>query len=378
MLEAAEGRRRLRALTERAGSNADAVLCMSPENIYFFTGFRTMLYTRFTAVLVRLDRPEAPVLVALSVDRRLIEDRVWSPTWVEQIAYHGTDPLPDVAPTPATALAPHLSGIRRLGVDSLRLSDLVELELAAPGVEIVQMTSVIDSLKLIKGHQELTWLRQANALAMQGIEQARAMLETGSTTELEIAVHLEATARLAGADGFGYPTLVSCGPKMCAVHSPSLPLPVEPGQPLRIAFGPTVEGYTADVVRTLCLNEPPSLLIRLQDGFQAARESLLTLIRPGVSVPQLLAAVRTVYAERDLLGYWRNNIGHGLGLTIHEPPKVGGASESVLEQGMVIAIEPSLFVPGFGGYAHCDVVHVTETGSELLTPGLEGIVRAQR
>jgi Xaa-Pro aminopeptidase len=378
MLEPAEGRRRLLALAERAGSNADAVLCMSPENIYFFTGFRTMLYTRFTGVLVRLDRPEAPVLVALSVDRRLIEDRVWSPTWVTQIAYHGTDPLPDVAPTPAAALAPHLSGIRRLGVDSLRLSDLVELEQAAPGVEIVQMLSMIDSLKLIKGPAEVDWLRQANVLAMQGIQQAQAMLQAGPTTELEIAVRLEATARLAGADGFGYPTLVSCGPKMCAVHSPSLPLRVEPNQPLRIAFGPTIEGYTADVVRTLCLNEPPSLLVRLQDGFLAARESLLTMIRPGVSVPQLLAAVRAVYAKRGLLDYWRNNIGHGLGLTIHEPPKVGGASETVLEQGMVIAIEPNLFVSGFGGYAQCDVIYVTESGSELLTPGLEGIVRAHR
>lgn len=375
MLEAAEGRRRLLALAEQASPDVDAVLCTSPENIYFFTGFRTMLYTRFTAVLVRLDRPDDPVLLALSVDRRLIEDRVWSPIWISRVAYHGTDPLPDVAPSPAAALTPHLTGIRRLGVDSLRLSELEEVRQAAPGVEIVQVAPLVDSLKLIKQAQEVEYLRRANLLAMRGMEQARAMLGAGPVTELEIAVRLEAEARLAGADGFGYPTLVSCGAKMAAVHSPALPRPVEPGQPLRIAFGPMVQWYTADVVRTLCLGEPPGELVRLQDGFLEAQEAVIRLIRPGVAVPELMAAVRAVYERRNLLGYWRNNIGHGLGLTIHEPPKIGGASRMALDKGMVVAIEPSLMIPGFGGYAHCDVVHVTETGCELLTPGLRGIVR---
>ncbi len=376
MVGETEGRRRARMLAEKTRTQVDAVLCTNPENIYFFTGFRTMLYTRFTGALVRMDRPEQPVLIAVSVDRRMIQERVWSPPWVTQVVYHGTEQLPDVFPTPAAALAPYLQGIRRIGVDSIKLADLEEVKRAAADIQVIQVLNQIESLKEIKGEQEIGYLRQANRLAMQGIEKACAMLNQGPVTELDLAVQMDVVARLGGADGFGYPTLVSCGAKMGAPHSPPMRRQIEPHKPLRIAFGPTVEGYTADVVRTLCLGTPPPELVRLQDGFLEAQDAAIRLLKPGVAVPELMAAVRSVYERRGLMEAWRNNIGHGLGLTIHEPPRVGGTSEAVLNENMVIAVEPSLTVPGFGGFSYCDVLLITKTGSELLTPGLRGIVQA--
>jgi Xaa-Pro aminopeptidase len=375
MLDATEGRRRLRALAEKIGGRVDAVLCTAPENIYFFTGFRTMLYTRFTAVLIRMDQPEDPLLIAASVDQRLVEDRVWSPPWTTRVIFHGPDSAPNIVPTPAAAMAPLLAGARRLGVDSIRLSELDEVKAAAPAVDVVPVLSSIETVKEIKGEQEIAYLRQANRMAIQGIETARGLLEQGPVTELEIAVRLDAEARLGGADGFGYPTLVSYGAKINAPHSPALPRRVEPNQPLRIAFGPTVEGYSADVVRTLCLGKPPAELVRLQDSFLEAQEGVMRIIKPGVSVPEMMEVVRSVYARYDLLGLWRNSIGHGLGLTIHETPRINGASTAVLAEGMVVAIEPFVSVPGLGGYAHCDVLLVTRTGSELLTPGLRHIIQ---
>ena len=375
MLDAVEGRRRSLALAEKLGTTVDAVLCTSPENIYFFTGFRTMLYTRFTAALIRMDQPAEPVLIAASVDQRLIEDRVWSPPWTSRITLHGPDSAANIVPTPAAALKLHLSGVRRLGVDSIRLSELDEVRAAVPDVEIVQVLSFIEPIKEVKGAQEIEYLRQSNRLAIQGIETARALLAEKPVTELEIAVRLDADARLGGADGFGYPTLVSYGAKITAPHSPALPRRVEPHQPLRIAFGPTVEGYSADVVRTLCLGEPPAELVRLQDSFLEAQDAVVRLIKPGVAVPELMNAVHTVYEKWNVLSWWRNNIGHGLGLTIHETPRIGGVSQAVLAEGMVVAIEPFVSVPGFGGYAHCDVFLVTKTGTELLTPGLRHIIQ---
>ena len=375
MLSAVEGRRRSLALAEKLGTTMDAVLCTSPENIYFFTGFRTMLYTRFTAALIRMDQPAEPILIAASVDQRLIEDRVWSPPWTSRVTLHGPDSASNIVATPAAALALHLGGVRRLGVDSIRLSELDEVKAAAPNVEIVQVLSSIEPIKEIKGEQEIAYLRQANRLAMQGIETARALLAEKPFTELEIAVRLDADARRGGADGFGYPTLVSWGAKITAPHSPALPRRVEPHQPLRIAFGPTVEGYSADIVRTLCLGEPPKELVRLQDSFLEAQEAVIRLIKPGVAVPELMDAVRAVYGRWNVLDMWRNNIGHGLGLTIHETPRIGGVSKAVLAEGMVVAIEPFVSVPGFGGYAHCDVFVVTKTGTEILTPGLRHIIQ---
>ena len=375
MLDSVEGRRRTRLLAEKVSSDLDAVVCTSPENVYFFTGFRTMLYTRFVAALIRMDSPEEPILIVSTVDRRLIEDRVWSPPWVTRVSFHGPEQSATVASSPALALQPHLHGAARIGVDSIRLSDLGELERAAPGARIEQIAGVIGDLKGIKKEREIEYIRQANGLAMKGLELAADILQGGPTTELEIAVRLEAEARRDGADGFGYPTLVSAGAKMVAVHSPALRRKVELGQPVRVAFGPTVEGYTGDVVRTYCVGQPPAELLRLEGAFLAARDALLGLIRPGVTVPNMLAAVRAIYEDRGVAGYWWNNIGHGLGLTVHEPPAIGGTSEAVLLPGMVVALEPNLLVPGIGGFAHCDVVVVTETGYDLLTDGMNGLVR---
>jgi Xaa-Pro aminopeptidase len=374
IVDRALGTARTRGLAAALGERADALLCMSPENIYFLTGFRTMLYTRFTAALVRFDTPEEPVLIASSVDRPLIEERVWSPPWTENVAYHGTHP--GLPATPEEAVRPYLRGVRRLAVDSIRLADAVVLERAAPGISLAQAAPEVDAAKQHKTPAEVEMLRRANRLALDGITCARDLIAAGPVTEIELAVELDARARRAGADGFGYPTLVSCGAKMLAVHSPALARPVQPHQPLRIAHGPSVDGYTADVVRTLCLGTPPAELVRLQDAFLEARDALLERIRPGAAIPSLMAAVRETYERRGVASLWRNNIGHGVGLSIHEPPRIGGSAEGILTEDMVVALEPNLMVDGMGGYAHCDVVRVAAPGPELLTPDHHGIVRA--
>lgn len=363
-------------LAKKVGGSVDAVLCTSPDNIYYFSGFRTTLYTRFIGVLIRMDRPEAPVLIVSTIDRRMIEERIWSPPWVPEVAYHGPDKLPDVAPSPAAAMAAHLAGIQRIGVDSLRLAEVDHLRQAAGEVKIVQVAGQIEEVRLKKDEQELANIKQANMLAMRGLAKVPSMLESGPTTEIEIAVKLEADARLSGADGFGYPTLVSCGAKMAAIHSPSLRRPVESNQPLRIAFGPTFEGYTADIVRTFCLGKPSQELINLQDGYLEAYQTLLEKIRPGVKPAALLAAVEEIYTRRGIRSFWRNSIGHGLGITIHEPPRISAGSEVVLSEGMVLAIEPFLIVPGLGGYAQCDVIIVRESGPEIVADGPQGIILA--
>ncbi len=376
MAEKSTVQQRSLTLAKKVGGSVDAVLCTSPDNIYYFSGFRTTLYTRFIGVLIRVDCPEAPVLIVSTIDRRMIEERIWSAPWVPVVAYHGPDKLPDVASSPAAAMAPHLAGIQRIGVDSLRLAEVDQLRQAAREIQIVQIAGQIEDVRGIKDEEELANLRQANKLAMSGLAKVPAMLEGGPTTEVEIAVKLEAEARLSGADGFGYPTLVSCGTKMAAIHSPSLRRPVERNQPLRIAFGPMIEGYTADIVRTFCLGKPAQQLVDLQDGYLEAYNKLLEIIRPGVKPAALLSAVEEIYTRRGIRSFWRNSIGHGLGITIHEPPRLAAGTEVALTEGMVLAIEPFLIVPELGGYAQCDVLIVKETRPEIVADGPQGIILA--
>lgn len=374
MTERSLVQKRSLTLARKVGEIVDAVLCTNPDNIYYFSGFRTTLYTRFVAVLIRMDRPESPILIVSTIDRLMVEERIWSPPWVADVVYHGPDQQPDVAASPAEALATHLADIRRIGVDSLRLAEVDQLHEAAADVHILQIASQIYEVRLKKDEQELAYIKQANMLAMRGMAMVPSMLETGPTTEIEIAVKLEADARLSGADGFGYPTLVSSGAKMAAIHSPSLHRPIEPNKPLRIAFGPTVEGYTADIVRTFCLGKPSQELIRLQNGYLEAYKTLLAIIRPGVKPAALLSAVEEIYTQWGIRNFWRNSIGHGVGITIHEPPRIAAGSEVTLSEGMVLAIEPFLVVPGLGGYAQCDVIIVKEPEPDIVADGPQGII----
>ncbi len=181
-VSADDGKQRIGRLMAQLAGQVDALLCMSPENIYFLTGFRTMLYTRFAAAVVRFDEPDSPALVASSVDRALVASRVWSPPWTERVVYHGTHP--DVAPTPQAAVAPLLKGVRRLGVDSIRLVDAAVIEQACPGVQLVNVAAQIDAVKVIKTAVEVSYLRAANRIAMDGIGRAQALVSSGPTTEL--------------------------------------------------------------------------------------------------------------------------------------------------------------------------------------------------
>jgi Xaa-Pro aminopeptidase len=107
-----------------------------------------------------------------------------------------------------------------------------------------------------------------------------------------------------------------------------------------------------------------------------AYKRLLEIIRPGVKAAALLSAVEEIYTRLGIRSFWRNSIGHGIGITIHEPPRISAGSEVVLSEGMVLAFEPFLIVPGLGGYAQCDVIIVRESGPEIVAEGPQGIILA--
>lgn len=366
--------RRSLALASKVGRVADAVICTSPDNIYYFTGFRTTLYTRFVAVLIRLERPESPILIVSTVDQRMIEDRIWSPPCVAEIVYHGPDRQAGITTYPEEVLKTHLVVSTDLGSIRFVYLRLICLNGQPQISRSSKLLAKLTKLSRSKINNEVMLLRQANQLAIRSMEKICDLLEAGPTTEIEIAVKLEADARLSGADGFSYPTLVSGGVKMAALHSPPLHRLVVTDQPLRVAFGPTVEGYTADIVRTFCLGNIPRELIRLQDGYLAALDKLLGIILPGAKSTELLSAVEETYIRWGVRSYWKDSIGHGVGITVHEPPRIAAGSQALLSEGMIIAIEPYLIMHDLGGYVQCDVIAVKESEPEILAQGMQGII----
>ena len=350
----------------------DWILCTLPENIFYFSGFRTMLYTRFIGVLVPVKEDREPVLIASYIDRRLVQEKIWSPHWLKETVLWGPGAEYEDK-TPFDALKHFLNPGNRLGVDAIQYDFFRQLTEIFAGLEVVDLQQGILNIRMVKDAEEIKSISSAYQLAMKVMAKIPEWLQK-PMTEIELAAKMTHMATLEGADGALFPTLVSCGEKMLAYHSPPLPRPLKPNELIRIAFGPQIDGYGADVVRSFCIGKPPKEVLPKKDAFFEAQNAVISMLRPGVSSTELLGKVEAVYTQKGCLANWGCNIGHGLALTIHEPPRIAGTDRTVMHENMILAIEPGLSCPPYGAFAHCDGVRVTAEGSERLSDGMMDLV----
>lgn len=372
---------RLAAVADLAAdAGLDALVIVDPVNVYYLSGFRTTLHTRFTAVALRTTAPDEATLIVPSVDRRLALEAIWYPSLLErtEVYYEGAPPGGPLVPAPGPFLDQIVRAGDRVGVD-LATASYGQVRMLAeryPGAEIEDASEILHRARRIKSAFELAALRQANAIAVAAMEHVPALLLQGGT-EIELAASLEDLARHAGADGFAYPTLVGFGAKSLAPHAPPTARQLERDQIVTIAFGPTVAGYCADIVRTFFYGSPPPLAVESGQRCVEVQAAALATVRAGARAGDLMVAagqvVREHYPDAPVAG----RAGHSLGLTIHETPSLTLDSDAILEPDMVLAIEPGaapFAMEGTGLYRHCDVVRVTQEGYELLTPFDRGLL----
>ncbi len=366
-------RNRVRALTELGKDrDLDWILCTLPENILYFSGFRTVLYTRFIGVLVPVKEEREPVLITSYIDRRLVQEEIWSPHWFKETLIWG--PAAEYEhKTPWDALNVYLSAGIRLGVDAIQYDFFEELVDAFPDLTVVNLQPEILDIRMVKDEEEIRKVRAAYQLAEDIMAQVPEWIQE-PMTEAELAAEMTRAAIVEGAEGTLFPTLVSCGEKMLAYHSPPLTRPLKENELIRVAFGPVLDGYGSDVLRSFCKGRPPAEVLPLKEAFFEAQEAVVDLLRPGVSSAELLEKVADIYTGRGCLENWAYNIGHGLALTIHEPPRIAGADQTVMRENMILAVEPSLGCPPYGAFAHCDGVRITDNGAEWLSTGLRDLV----
>ncbi len=364
---------RVRRLIEAVKKHdTDWVLCMLPENIYYFSGFRTMLYTRFVGMLASIKENREPVLIVSSIDRELALKKIWSPNWFKEIVLWGPDADMEYK-THWDVLKVYLRPGIRLGVDGIQYNFFEQLTDIFPGLEIINITPEIQAIQQIKSPEEIRNIQAAYALAEKVMGQVPLWLQE-PLTEVDLSAEMDRMGRKQGADGFCFPTLVSCGEKMLAFHSPPLPRPIKENELIRVAFGPTVNGYGSDILRTFCKGQPPPNVLPIKNAFFDAQEAVFDMLRPGVTSQELLKTVSQMYQKRGCLQNWGNNIGHGLGLTIHEPPRIAGTDATRMQADMILAIEPSLKCLPYGSFAHCDGVRITEKGCEMLSSSMRDLV----
>ena len=257
--------------------------------------------------------------------------------------------------------------IRRLAFEAeevtvARHEDLVD---KLPDVTLVASRSVVKGLRWSKDADELVLLRAAQRVTDDAFDDVLDRLAVG-LTERQVALDVEMALRRHGADAQAFDPIVAFGEQAAEPHhSPGRRI-LEEGDLIKMDFGAVVDGYHADMTRTVAFGAPAPELRKIHDVVRQAQEAGIDAVRAGVGGAEVDAVARHVIADAGYGDRFTHGLGHGVGLEIHEGPGLGATTEDVLPVGAVVTVEPGVYVPGLGGVRIEDMVEVTADGCEVL------------
>jgi Xaa-Pro aminopeptidase len=229
---------------------------------------------------------------------------------------------------------------------------------------------VVERARLIKDPSEIATLRDAARRLTPVAENVFSAVRAGMS-ERQVGGVLESAMREAGYERLAFDTIVASGPHSALPHYRAGNRILAGGDLVVLDFGGVLDGYCCDLTRTVAIGSPSPEARRLHAAVHAAQQAAIAAVRPGIETSAVDAAARRVLQDQGLGDAFGHGTGHGLGLDIHEDPRITWPRPDVpsipLEPGMVFTIEPGAYVPGFGGVRIEDDVLVTETGCEVLT-----------
>ena len=285
-------------------------------------------------------------------------------------------------PVPASydeALIDMLSGLTmpaKLGIEAAHLTvarkEWLERTSTSRGLALTWTSTerVVEQPRLVKDASEIATLRDAAARITGVAESAFRSIRSG-VTEREVAGSIEMAMRAAGYERLAFDTIVASGPNAALPHYRAGTRILKPGDLVVLDFGGVLDGYCSDLTRTVSVGAPTPDALRLHAAVRDAQRAAMEAVKPGVPATSVDGAARGLLESRGLGEAFGHGTGHGLGLDIHEEPRVGpprSHSASVqLEPGMVFTIEPGAYLPGMGGVRIEDDVLVTGDGCEVLT-----------
>lgn len=347
---------RVRAELRRYG--LEALLVTSRANVQYLTGFRG---TAGAALLT-------PGGLDLVVDFRYYEQAADEAPAANRLLVEGA------RYEAAIAEAVRAAGVRRLAIeaDHVTVAEHMGLAGALPGVDLIPSRGLVEVARAVKEADEIALIRRAAAITSEAVAEAIAEVRAGMT-ERQLAARIEAAMRARGADGTAFPTLVAGGPRTALPHPRPGDRPFAPGDWVLVDAGAQVEGYRADMSRSFVLGEPTPAQAAAWDAVYAALAAGLAAIRPGVPARAVDEACRRVLAERGYARLFGHDTGHGVGLDLHEAPRLAAGADDELEPGMIVTVEPGLYEPGVGGVRLEELALVTPEGAELLTTAPLGL-----
>ncbi len=267
----------------------------------------------------------------------------------------------------AVAAAVRHARVARLGFESERMTVAAHGDLAAalPGLELVALRGTVEGLRAVKDAGELTLIRRALAIAGRALAGSTRRLVGKS--EVAVASALQAGIRAEGGDEESFQTIVASGPRAALPHGLPTSRVIGGGELVVIDFGVRLGGYCSDVTRAYSPVKWEKKSSEIYRIVLAAQHAALALIGPGVKGSDVDAAAREVIERAGHGKHFGHGTGHGVGLEVHEMPVLSQRSGDILQPGMVVTIEPGIYLEKFGGVRIEDMVLVTETGREILS-----------
>ena len=258
--------------------------------------------------------------------------------------------------------------IRKLAIqdDSLTVADHAELKKLNRSTRLVNAPSILADMRIKKDDTELALIRKAIRCAEDAFCVTRASIKVGQT-EVDIAARLEYEMKKRGASGPSFPTIVGIGPNAALPHAHPGRRKVSRGSAILIDWGARLDNYCSDLTRMVFVGSIPRKIAGIYDIVLEAQKRAIAAIRPGRRMCDIDAVARNYIAEAGYKDEFNHGLGHGHGLDIHEAPSLSWRSKAKLAAGMMVTVEPGIYLPGVGGVRIEDDVLVTPKGARVLT-----------
>jgi Xaa-Pro aminopeptidase len=266
--------------------------------------------------------------------------------------------------------------LRRLGLDftHLSVSSFREVQRTLGGrFRLDDCSGVIEGLRMIKDADEISRIRKAVNLGASLFPVALRSMRPG-VSESEVAAEMEYEARRRGAEGMSFETIVAGGRRSALPHGRASHQTLPQRGFVVVDFGVILTGYCSDMTRTVHLGKAEARERRMYHAVLRAQLAAIRKVGPGVAVSTVDRTARETLERAGYGKFFTHSTGHGVGLEIHEPPRIAGKQRQKLRPGMVITVEPGVYIPNEGGVRIEDMVLVTEGGCEVLTPTTKKLI----
>lgn len=342
-----------------ADNQLDAFLVLIEENRRYLSGFTGEDHQFDESAGALLITSDAQVL---ATDSRFELQAIQEAPLYEIVVYrHGL--------TKELVLMADRFHIRKIGFESVRVSVQQHAsflkELDGKPVELIAFETCVETLRQIKTADEIERTRKALALAEEVFRHVAKSLKPGMS-EKSVAWAMEMGMRQAGADGLSFPVIIAAGPNSALPHAIPTDREIRAGEPILFDWGAKLNGYCSDTTRTVILGPPDDIFRTVHQTVLEAQQKAIAAIKSGASSKAVDAVARDFIHAKGYEGKFGHGLGHGTGLAVHEAPRLSPLKDSLLESGMIVTVEPGIYLPEWGGVRIENQVVVGHEGPLVL------------